>query len=87
MFLGWDEDDQDKALGYVRQQRLLCGGCKTREEEWQKDRFAYVGQQRECPGCEVLKQEQENVREGAKEYTHVYLTPRELAKPPDEQED
>lgn len=85
VFLEWDPVDQDKALGYQRQQRSLCPGCRTREEEWAQDRFAYVGQMRECPGCEVLEQEQQNVREDAKGHTHVYLVPRELAKTPDEE--
>lgn len=82
----WDELDQDKALGWVREQAKRCSGCGTRASEWAKDRFAYVGQVKYCPGCEVLEQERDNVREDARGVT-VYLAPRELANDPDEEKD
>ncbi len=76
--------DQDKALAWNREQRRVCR-CGTRTEEWKKDRFAYIGQQRACPGCEVLEQERENVPEQARAYTHVYLMPREFARTPEQE--
>lgn len=82
-FLGWDELDQDKALAWMRERAKQCPGCGTRAEEWKRDRFAYVGQTRYCPGCEVLEQERENVREDARGVT-VHLAPRELAELPEE---
>lgn len=84
VFLNWDPDDQDKALAYMRAQREPCGRCGTRESEWEKDKFAYIGQTRHCLGCETLKQESENVPEDMRDFVHVYLAPKHLAKPPDE---
>jgi hypothetical protein len=85
-FLGWDPLDQDKALAWEAEQRTVCTGCGTRKSEWDKDRFAYVGQQHYCPGCDVLAQEQENVREGAHGFS-VGLVPFDQATPPDERYD
>jgi hypothetical protein len=82
-FLEWDELDQDKALAWHREQATVCRGCGTRPAEWARDRFAYVGQTRYCPGCELLEQEKENVPETARGVT-VHLTPRELAEDPEE---
>lgn len=85
-FLSWSPMDQDKALAWEREQRKVCNGCGTRAEEWSKDRFAYVGQQHYCPGCDLVEQERDNVREDARGVT-VYLTPREFARAPDERDD
>lgn len=82
--MSWSELDQDKALAWRREQRKVCT-CGTRAEEWEKDRYAYVGQQRSCPGCEVMQQETENVPESQRGYTYVYLTPREMALTPEQQ--
>lgn len=83
-FLSWDPTDQDKALAFVRERQTTCR-CGTQMHEWEKDKFAYVGQQRQCPGCEVLEQERENVPDHAAGFTHVYLTPRALAKLPEDE--
>lgn len=83
VFLRWKPQDQDLALAWRREQQIRCRGCGTKADEWKKDRFAYIGQQRVCPGCEVLKQEEENVPESHRGYTHVYLAPRELALTPE----
>lgn len=85
-FLSWDPQDQDLALAWHRGKRELCGGCGTRAQDWERDRFAYIGQQRACPGCEVLGQERENVPEHAKGHTYVYLSPPELARTPEQEE-
>lgn len=78
-FLGWDEDDQDIVIGFLREQRKAqgCSGCGTRMEEWEEDRFAYVAEVEQCPGCELLAMEQKQIpkdMEGAK----VFLMPREM---------
>lgn len=78
-FLAWDEDDQDKALEYMRQQRTVCEGCGTREETWQRDPFAYVGWIDRCKGCEVIKQEEDNVPAGQEKGVKISLVPREWA--------
>lgn len=62
-FLAWSEDDQAKALAYVRREREKCSRCGTRKAEWEKDRFAFVGNIEVCPGCEVLEQESGNIPE------------------------
>ena len=70
VFLSWSEGDQDKALGWVHEQRLHCDGCHTRREEWDEsvggNRFAYVAMHETCPGCEVLAMEEDNVPEKAR---------------------
>jgi hypothetical protein len=78
IFLGWDPDDQDKALAYQRDLRGRCNGCGTRKEDWADDPDAYVGWHDTCPGCERLEQERKNVAEGA-QGVHFRLLPREMA--------
>ena len=74
-FLDWPPDDQDKALAYQRFVAETCGSCGTRPEEWEADKFAFVGDQVHCSGCAALDQERENVPEGAKG-VHVRLVTR-----------
>lgn len=83
-FLDWDPMDQDKALAFQRDKNSTCR-CGTKPREWAKDRFAYVGQQRHCPGCELLEQERENVPEAMTRSTHVYLVPPDQAKTPEDE--
>lgn len=78
VFLSWDEDDQDKALAYVKEQESVCDGCGTREEVWRQDRYAYVGWNITCPGCEIIEQENENVGEKSRG-VKTMLVPREWA--------
>ena len=65
----------------------MCRGCGTRKEEWDRDKFAYVGEIEYCPGCELLDQEKEHLKDH-EEKGHrglsARLIPRELAKVPDE---
>lgn len=79
VFLDWDEGDQDKAIAWSLEQRKKCGGCNTQDDDWQRDKFAYVGASDRCPGCEILEQEREQVPPGQKG-VRVYLEPRELAE-------
>jgi predicted Fe-S protein YdhL (DUF1289 family) len=86
-FLSWSDDDQDKALAWQREQRKVCRGCGTRKEEWDRDKFAYVGETTYCPGCDLLAQEQENLQEmeeRGQKGVGVRLVPRELAADSDE---
>lgn len=76
-FLGWDEDDQDKAVAYGQYQRTKCDGCGTAREDWTHP-DAYIADVEICPGCERLEQERENdvaKARGAK----VGLLPRDVA--------
>ncbi len=66
MFLSWPEDDQDKALAYMRSEAERCSGCGTRRRDWEADRFAFVGHVDVCPGCEAIAQEHENIDHAAK---------------------
>lgn len=65
-FLSWSEEDQDKALAFMREKATICRDCGTRLDDWDPDkgghRHAFVGDVQRCPGCELLEQEQENVR-------------------------
>lgn len=77
-FLSWSEEDQDKALAYQRAMRELCS-CGTREAEWEEDKFAYVSDHRQCPGCELIEMEKDNLPDGGKGY-HIFLTRNERSK-------
>lgn len=82
-FLGgpnrWTDLDQDKALAWNREQRLQCGTCRTRKDEWKKDPDAYVGNIEQCPGCERLEQERENADQLKGKGLKIGLVPMELA--------
>ena len=77
-FLSWSDEDQDKALAFLRVRAETCA-CGTRREEWDNDRFAFVAESYTCPGCEVLEMEHDNIdkdRKGVK----TYLQPRAIAE-------
>lgn len=77
VFLDWDPDDQDKALAFVQDQRERCA-CGTRHSDWDEDPDAFIGWQRECPGCDRLERERENVEKGMRG-VHVFLLPKDEA--------
>ncbi len=64
-FLRWSELDQDKALAWAAAQREICV-CGTRRSEWERNPNAYVGFIDQCPGCELIELERDNVPEGTK---------------------
>ena len=78
-FLSWSEEDQDKALAYLREMAQVCSDCGTRGAEWVDDKFAYIGDSVRCSGCEVLAQERRNVPDGAGG-VRVRLLPRAVAE-------
>lgn len=78
-FLSWDEEDQDKALAFLRAKRELCPDCSTRERDWEADRFAFVSNTKRCLGCEAMELERNNIPEDAKG-VKVFLEPREVAE-------
>lgn len=59
---------------YVREVRKICTSCGTRREDWDKDRFAFVAEFDQCPGCELIEMERKNVPDDAKG-VRVYLKP------------
>jgi len=58
VFLGWSDDDQDKALAWVSAEAEKCSRCRTTAAEWDPkqggSRTAYVADESRCLGCEVL---------------------------------
>lgn len=66
-------------MAWLRDQRTICPTCRTRKEEWAHDRNAFVGDIQQCPGCDVLEQEQENAREMKARGLKVGLVPQALA--------
>jgi hypothetical protein len=58
VFLGWDPDDQDKALAWGAQEQAKCQRCRTDPAEWDPklggSRTAYIVEDRRCLGCELL---------------------------------
>lgn len=75
-FLEWDPLDQDKALAWWREQKKVCRGCGTRKEEWDKDKFAYVGDIDYCAGCEIIEQERGHIKTLEEEQGRMGLAPR-----------
>lgn len=81
----WSEDDQDKALAYMREQQLACSGCGTRRDEWEdleRDKdgdpiLPYLSTRDTCPGCQALEEERARVSQDAKG-VKVGLVPREV---------
>lgn len=58
----------------------MCGGCGTRQSEWDRDRDAYVGDITICPGCERVDQERENAKGMNAKGLRIGLVPMALAK-------
>lgn len=84
----WTDDDQDKAIAFIREQAKVCSSCGTRRDLWLKSTHEeppYIGQLDHCPGCEALSQEKKNVREGTEEFVRPHLVLAEHAVPPDEE--
>jgi hypothetical protein len=71
----WLPEDRDKALAYTRQMARVCKGCGTKEEDWERDKDAFVGDHRQCQGCLRLEEERGNAPDDAKGI-HYFLTPR-----------
>lgn len=82
-FLGWSEDDQQKALWWKARNRQVCAGCGTHPDDWNEDlggsRNAYVPEEVTCPGCraragaeEQLQAERKNNPTG-KHGTYIVL--------------
>jgi hypothetical protein len=61
-FLGWSDDDRNKAIWQHIRERQRCPNCRTRAEEWDErrggHRHAYIPVEARCRGCE-LKQGKE----------------------------
>jgi hypothetical protein len=77
--LAWDEDDQDKALSYVTEEKTVCEECGTRSEEWDNEEYPYVSWTRRCKGCEAMEQEIDNLGDD-KRGVKVMLVPRRWAE-------
>lgn len=60
-FLQWDPDDRDKAIAWQLRKMSSCPRCGTREDEWEHDHNAYVGEMRRCRGCEVRERVESSV--------------------------
>jgi hypothetical protein len=58
----------------------LCSHCKTRDEDWAKDKDAFVGDIKICPGCQRLEEEQENAQHLKVRGAKIGLVPKEFAK-------
>lgn len=72
--------DRDKALAWKRDQLAICPTCRTRKEDWERDRDAFVGNIEQCPGCDRLEQEKENAQSTKLRGLHIGLVPKEFAK-------
>lgn len=78
VFLAWPISDQDKALAYLRHKAQACPDCGTRQEDWDENDNAYIGDLYHCEGCARVAQEQDNIPEGSKGM-HIRLLPEDVA--------
>jgi len=53
-FLGWNEEDQDKALSWHQRDKETCSRCGTHPSDWKLVRFPFTAQLEICLGCEML---------------------------------
>jgi len=80
-FLEWDEDDQDKAISWMLDQRFRCPHCLTYPDEWLDDEGRrmdpppYHAASSRCYGCVTLEELREFIRQDVKKLTgfNVYL--------------
>ncbi len=76
-FLGWDSDDQDKALAWQSLQARACPSCRTRPEEWDPeaggDRNAWEVEETYCPGCARMQLAQAGLDPKDEENRGVHL--------------
>lgn len=67
VFLGWDEDDQDKAIGYLRWKRECCQGCGVHPSEWPTDPIdaeqdpPFRAVRSFCFGCQMTTESRKDV--------------------------
>lgn len=65
-FLGWSQDDRDKAIWQRIRRSETCGSCGTHPDEWDEDRGghrrAYTASIVVCPGCEVRQREEAELK-------------------------
>lgn len=85
-FLSWDEEDQDKALAFLRAKAELCPDCGTRGADWDADRDAWRGNTKRCLGCVAVEGEREGIPEGEKG-VKVFLEPGHIARARDAAEE
>ena len=52
----WLDTDREYALAWTANKHATCGGCGTRQDEWDEDDEAYISAHWTCPGC-ARKQE------------------------------
>lgn len=62
-FMGWNDDDRNKALSYVAWKKKFCSKCGTDPDEWMDEdgKFAepppYEAVTNVCYGCATLEEE------------------------------
>ena len=65
-FLGWDEEDQEKAIVWLTEQRLKCPDCGTREDEWNPkmggELAAYHVYTYQCMVCKSIEDAHKDAR-------------------------
>jgi hypothetical protein len=73
-FMSWDVDDQEKALQYDAWIGMLCPGCSTHPEMWERDQYALVGDTHMCHGCREIENARQDIPETATS-TYAILRP------------
>jgi hypothetical protein len=86
-FLSWSEQDQDKALLWMIEERSKCPSCGTHHDEWweavedgkgkeqPKSPPPYVAETRTCLGCEILGDAREQIPDNKGNSVHIHLVP------------
>lgn len=85
--MSWSEDDQDKALAYMRAKLEICPECGTRESEWAEEQYAYVAHPTRCRGCETIEIERDAIKQMVQEGGSDHGIKVGLIKPQPEEEE
>jgi hypothetical protein len=84
VFLGWDVDDQDLAIGYLRWKRECCPGCGAHPSEWVYEADGTIDEQDPpfdtaqswCFGCQMTSEDRKAIPSERAQSVRVFLVPR-----------
>lgn len=94
VFLAWDEDDQDKAVSYLRWKNQCCQGCGVHPSEWPDDPYEaeqdppFEARLSSCFGCQMTTGARKEIPSEQSMAVRVRLIPRkrDADKSPEELE-
>lgn len=78
----WDDDDQAKAIGYLRWKAQCCHGCGVHPSEWPADPYEaeqdppYAVRLSSCFGCQMTAAARKEIPSEQGMAVRAYLMPR-----------